>query len=182
MSNRLVPNPNVPQIPTPVANLGALVYVCQTLKQAVDSLAGNRGNVLGRAVTFNDLIAMGLASATQVSSPAPPLPQSEIPASTVPTTPFGVIADIQTKDFTPSVSEQVYPIDSSTGPVTVTLPAAPPWGTGWAFIDVGGAAATHNITVSAGSSNITGSPTLVLSVNYSFVSLIYLGVWVQFAT
>jgi hypothetical protein len=55
-----VPNPNVSQIPQPVANLGALVNVTQVMKQGVDSLAGNRGRPTDRAVTFNDLINLGV--------------------------------------------------------------------------------------------------------------------------
>ena len=57
------PNPNVPQIPQPIANLGALVTIAQALKQGVDSLAGNRGDPLGRAVTFSDLIGLKLLTA-----------------------------------------------------------------------------------------------------------------------
>lgn len=53
-------NPNVPAIAQPMANLGSLVNVAQTLKQAVDSLGGANGKPTDRAVTFNDLIALGL--------------------------------------------------------------------------------------------------------------------------
>ena len=54
------PNPNVPSIPQPIADVGALAVVAQALKQGVDSLAGNRGNPSDRAVTFNDLVNLGL--------------------------------------------------------------------------------------------------------------------------
>lgn len=60
MSKGPLPNSNIPQIPQPIADLGSLVHVAQSLKQGVDALAGNRGNTLIRAVTFNDLIDLGL--------------------------------------------------------------------------------------------------------------------------
>jgi hypothetical protein len=73
------PNPNVPQIATPVGNLGALTVVTQSLKQAVDSLAGFRGKNTDRAVTFNDLINLGLVGKAQAaSSAAAPAVQSII--------------------------------------------------------------------------------------------------------
>lgn len=67
------PNANVPQIPQPVSDVGALAFVCQQLKQGVDSLAGNRGPTLNRAVTFNDLITYGFTTAANIgASSAPP--------------------------------------------------------------------------------------------------------------
>lgn len=69
MSNP-APNSNVPQIPQPLADVGALVSVAQQLKQGVDSLAGHRGNVLDRAVTFNDLINLGLVATGGATSAA----------------------------------------------------------------------------------------------------------------
>ena len=64
MSSPAVSNPNIPQIPSPLANVGSLANVAQALKQGMDVLAGNRGNtpLNARAVTINDLITLGLIS------------------------------------------------------------------------------------------------------------------------
>lgn len=67
-TSRPAPNPNVPQIPTPQANVGALAVCVQFLKQAVDNLAGYRGKPTNRAVTFDDLVSLGIASTTVVQS------------------------------------------------------------------------------------------------------------------
>lgn len=47
-----------------MADVGSLAYSVRALKQGVDSLAGYRGNPLDRAVTFDDLVNLGLASST----------------------------------------------------------------------------------------------------------------------
>lgn len=70
MSSTPKPNPNVPQIPQPQADVGALAFVVQALKQGVDSLAGNRGDPRARAVTFNDLDALELFGAPALNSGA----------------------------------------------------------------------------------------------------------------
>lgn len=67
------PNPNVPPVPQPFADVGSLAYVALALKQGMDSLGGNAGvgsDPLGRAVTFNDLIALGLITKAQATSSA----------------------------------------------------------------------------------------------------------------
>jgi hypothetical protein len=64
-------NPNVPQIADPVADVGALVNSVSSLKQGVDSLAGHRGGAKQRAVTFNDLVALGFIPATNTASGGP---------------------------------------------------------------------------------------------------------------
>jgi hypothetical protein len=61
-------NPNIPQIPQPQASPGSLAFTAQALKQAVDSLSGFRGSPTDRAVTFNDLISLGLLSSVAAAS------------------------------------------------------------------------------------------------------------------
>lgn len=69
MSNGTVTtNANIPQIPQPVADVGALANAVQAIKQGMDSLAGNRGSTLNRAVTFNDLINLGVVSGALVTT------------------------------------------------------------------------------------------------------------------
>ena len=63
-------NPNFSQVGHPIADLGALRVVCEQLKQNVDSIGGFRGDQLGRAVTFQDLIDMGVIDQAIATSPA----------------------------------------------------------------------------------------------------------------
>lgn len=63
MSDRpfvLSSNKNVPQVQNPLADLGSLVTTVRSLKEGVESLGGYRGSLPGRAVTFDDLLALGL--------------------------------------------------------------------------------------------------------------------------
>jgi hypothetical protein len=62
------PNKNVPQVQEPVADLGSLLTTVKSLKQGVESLGGYRGEMVGRAVTFNDLVGLGLVPGTTFSS------------------------------------------------------------------------------------------------------------------
>lgn len=55
-------SPGIPQIPQPVLDPRAQLQVLLALKQGMESLAGRRGDPMGRAVTFNDLVALGLVS------------------------------------------------------------------------------------------------------------------------
>jgi hypothetical protein len=73
------PNPNVPQIDQPQADVAALRTVVAQIRQGVQSLAGNRGGEYDRAVTLQDLIDLGLTTASacvarlgRTSSPPPP--------------------------------------------------------------------------------------------------------------
>ena len=63
-------NPNFSQIGHPIADLGALRVVCEQLKQNVDSIGGLRGGQFDRAVTFQDLIDMGVIDALIATSPS----------------------------------------------------------------------------------------------------------------
>ena len=49
-------------IPEPVENLGALYRTSVSLKQAVDTLTGQTNEVGERAVTWNDLLRLGLVT------------------------------------------------------------------------------------------------------------------------
>jgi hypothetical protein len=63
---RLFPNPNIPAIPPPLANVDALVYVVTALRQGVQSLGGQAGGPYDRAVTLNDLVLLGLITTAQL--------------------------------------------------------------------------------------------------------------------
>lgn len=55
-------NPNVPPIPSPGLDQRQLATTALALKQGVESLGGTRGDPMGRAVTFNDLVRLGLTT------------------------------------------------------------------------------------------------------------------------
>lgn len=61
-------NPRIPTMNRPLANVEALVTVCEQLRQGMESLGGTRGNPLDRAVTFNDLIALGLVTQVDINA------------------------------------------------------------------------------------------------------------------
>ena len=59
-------NPNVPPIPAVFAEPNALAASCDRMREGVESLSGQRGPPINRAVTFNDLITLGLIGQDQV--------------------------------------------------------------------------------------------------------------------
>jgi len=63
-------NVNVPQVQEPVADVGSLLTVVKSLKQGLESLGGYRGEMVGRAVTFKDLVGLGLVPPTQFNLPS----------------------------------------------------------------------------------------------------------------
>lgn len=69
MSNAPAINQKVPAIPEPRPEIAAILIVLKTLKQAIDVLSGRTGSPLDRAVTFSDLVTLGLLTNTaRVSS------------------------------------------------------------------------------------------------------------------
>jgi hypothetical protein len=84
-------------------------------------------------------------------------------------------------DTTPKTSSPVtavsgngYFINTTSGAITVTLPATPSAGDIVAIADYNGTAFTNNITVGRNSSNINGSAAdLTITQNYSAVTLVY---------
>jgi|SRR5579885_938214 len=77
--------------------------------------------------------------------------------------------------FTMLVSDDFIPVDSSTGVVTVSLPAAPALGKGYTIADQTGSAALNNITVSGNGHNISGSGTFVINSNFQSLTVVYNG-------
>ena len=77
-------------------------------------------------------------------------------------------------DYTAKKSNYIIGVDSTSNPVTVTLPDAATLSSGHAFVvkDEGGATYTNSITISAsGSQKINNSNTAVLEVPYSSIQL-----------
>src|SRR3954454_14064480 len=76
-------NPWTRPIPNPSQDLPNLFACVSALKETVESLIGQRGRSPNRAVTFNDLTAMGVLTQDAVNSPGgsfapPPGPQGPI--------------------------------------------------------------------------------------------------------
>jgi len=61
-----------PGIPEPVAEINSVRATAASLKEAVEILARQRGNRASSAVMWNDLLALGLITASQI----PPTPTS----------------------------------------------------------------------------------------------------------
>jgi hypothetical protein len=64
------PNPiaGVPAIPPSTPDPKGLAVVVRAIKENVELMVGQRGDTMGRAVTFNDLVALGLVTAEQVKA------------------------------------------------------------------------------------------------------------------
>jgi len=88
--------------------------------------------------------------------------------TSVSTTPYAVLAS----DFNIMV-------DTSTLAITVNLPATPTTGDAYRIKDSTGTASTHNITVAGNGSNIEGTSTKTINVNFDKLSVLYNGTqWV----
>lgn len=53
-------------IPEPYENLASLRHTAMATKEAAEVMLGQRGDVLDRAVTFGDLLKLGLISKDQL--------------------------------------------------------------------------------------------------------------------
>jgi len=91
---------------------------------------------------------------------------------------------VKTANFT-AVSGNAYPVNTTSGAVTVTLPASPAAGNFVTVVDYAGTAATNNITVAGNSSNIQGSSNNgLIAVNrqaYNFVYIDSTQGWISYA-
>jgi hypothetical protein len=91
---------------------------------------------------------------------------------------------VQTSSFT-AVSGRGYPVDTTSGAVTVTLPASPSAGNFVTVVDYAGTSETNNITVTGNGSNIQGrTDNLSIVVNrqaYNFVYINSTQGWISYA-
>lgn len=58
-------------VPHPMADVTSLHATVMALKEAVEVLQTHRGDVLDGAITWRDLVAIGLITADQVPQPPP---------------------------------------------------------------------------------------------------------------
>jgi hypothetical protein len=61
---KLKPNPNTPSIQQVQGNIPSLTAILQTVRQIVQSLTGQSGQITNRAVTFDDLVALDMVTVT----------------------------------------------------------------------------------------------------------------------
>jgi len=88
----------------------------------------------------------------------------------------GVLAwqTVQTASFT-AVAGNAYPVNTTSGAITVTLPASPTAGQAVQLTDYAGTWATNNVTVGPNGSKIGGSTSnLVLSITRESLAFVYL--------
>lgn len=166
---------DIPAIPVPFADVGSLAFVCRALKQAVETLAGQRGSAMTRAITYYEFVGLsgdvsGEAAARQAAdnslqaeidalASADIFLQAQIdalassPGGGVPVGAIMLIAPVYAQD-----------LDTSGGPQTYTLRTAQDDGEQWRVKDATGNAATNPITVTAGGVILLdGTPTVLIN-------------------
>jgi fibronectin-binding autotransporter adhesin len=80
---------------------------------------------------------------------------------------------VQTSDFS-AVSGDGYPVNTTSGVITATLPASPTIGTTIAFIDYAGKFTTNNFTINPNGNKINGLAQIaILSTNREGLTLVY---------
>jgi len=80
---------------------------------------------------------------------------------------------IKTGNYTATAKDGLF-INTSSGAITVTLPASPTTGDYIHFLDLNGTFATNNLTIARNSNNIIGVATdLVVDINNSGLTLVY---------
>lgn len=91
---------------------------------------------------------------------------------------------VQTGNFT-AVSGNGYPVNTTSGAVTVTLPASPSAGNYVQLTDYAGTWATNNVTVGRNSSNINGvAADVVLAIRRESIAFVYIDAtqgWVAYS-
>jgi hypothetical protein len=145
------------------------VYVNGVMLNGADYTATNGTSVVlavGRAT--NDIVEM-VAFTT---------------GSVISTTGALVWQSVKTANFT-AVSGNAYPVNTTSGAVTVTLPSSPAAGAYVTIVDYAGTAATNSITIAGNSSNIQGSSNNgLIAVNrqaYNFVYIDSTQGWISYA-
>jgi hypothetical protein len=101
------------------------------------------------------------------------------------TTSYGIIwQSVQTGNFT-AISGYGYPVNTTSGAITVTLPASPSAGNFVTIVDYAGTSATNNITVAGNGSNIQGSSNNgLITVNRQACNFVYIDStqgWISYA-
>ena len=104
--------------------------------------------------------------------------------STISTTGALVWQSVKTANFT-AVSGNAYPVNTTSGVVTVTLPSSPAAGAYVTIVDYAGTASTNNVIVAGNGSNIQGTiASVLITANrqaYNFVYIDSTQGWISYA-
>ena len=94
------------------------------------------------------------------------------------------VAAVQTSSFT-AAAGNIYPVNTTSAAVTVTLPASPSVGNQITVLDYAGTAATNNITIAPNGNKIQGGTTsVIMALNRQSFNLVYVDStqgWVSYA-
>jgi hypothetical protein len=81
---------------------------------------------------------------------------------------------VQTSSVSPAVAGTGYPMNTTSGALTVTLPASPTAGNLISIVDYAGTFATNNLTINPNGNKLQGSTTnAILTTNREAVNLVY---------
>jgi len=79
----------------------------------------------------------------------------------------------KTSNYTSSAKDGLF-VNTSSGPITITLPSSPSTGDYIHFLDLNGTFATNNLTVARNGNNIIGvASDLIVDINNSGLTLVY---------
>lgn len=153
------------------SNAGAAVVFSAGTKNVFITMAASRSpqlNASGNITALGTPVSATLTNATG-------LPLTTGVTGVLPAANGGAIAwqSVQAGNFT-AVAGRAYPVNTTSGAITVTLPASPSAGNIVQLTDYAGTWATNNVTVAPNGSNINGNTSnLPFKIAYSSVGLVY---------
>jgi len=178
------PNKNIPGIPEPLADVGALSYCVRAIKMGVDSLSGKSGKPTDRAVTFNDLIDYGALSSTAATSEGGTVggggdvipPVAPVQPSDLNPLPDGTAAPGASVQY--SRGDHVHPTDESRAPIDSPMFTGTPTTTEPPVNDSSPMIATtefvmHQIAASSGPPPAQATPLMAQPAGNVGVSVLY---------
>lgn len=83
---------------------------------------------------------------------------------------------VKTSNYTiTGTDSEIIPVDTTSNPVTITLPATPSISKIYTIVDVGGYANTNYITLNGNGPNIVGAATYLIDIEYTAITCWYNG-------
>lgn len=134
---------------------------------------GSTGTGSGRPISFEIADSSGISGTAENAY----ITKMEISTSQVRINAgFRIKFETQTTSFSTDSSDFVYLVDSTSGPITVTLSTSAPSGTVWTIKDKAGTAFTNNITLDpTGAALIDGNANYTMNANYESVNVLFDG-------